>query len=29
VEEGSHDKLLTRNGYYKRLYELQYAEPAR
>lgn len=28
VEEGSHDKLLTRNGYYKRLYELQYAEPA-
>ena len=28
VEEGSHEQLLTRNGYYKRLYELQYAEPA-
>ena len=28
VEEGSHEDLLTRNGYYKRLYELQYAEPA-
>ncbi len=27
VEEGSHEQLLTRNGYYKRLYELQYAEP--
>ncbi|HEX2347018.1 MAG TPA: ABC transporter ATP-binding protein, partial [Ktedonobacterales bacterium] len=27
VEQGSHDELLTRNGYYKRLYELQYAEP--
>jgi ATP-binding cassette, subfamily B, multidrug efflux pump len=26
VEEGSHEQLLTRNGYYKRLYELQYAE---
>lgn len=26
VEEGSHDQLLSRNGYYKRLYELQYAE---
>jgi ATP-binding cassette subfamily B protein len=28
VEEGSHEQLLTRNGYYKRLYELQYAEAA-
>ena len=27
VEQGSHEELLTRNGYYKRLYELQYAEP--
>ncbi|HEU0027623.1 MAG TPA: ABC transporter ATP-binding protein [Ktedonobacterales bacterium] len=26
VEQGSHDDLLARNGYYKRLYELQYAE---
>ena len=26
VEEGSHEMLLARNGYYKRLYELQYAE---
>lgn len=26
VEEGTHDALLERNGYYKRLYELQYAE---
>jgi ATP-binding cassette subfamily B protein len=26
VEEGSHEQLLTRNGYYKRLYELQYVE---
>jgi ATP-binding cassette subfamily B protein len=26
VEEGSHDTLLARDGYYKRLYELQYAE---
>ncbi|MEO7000739.1 MAG: ABC transporter ATP-binding protein [Ktedonobacterales bacterium] len=26
VEEGSHETLLARNGYYKRLYELQYAE---
>lgn len=27
VEEGSHEQLLARDGYYKRLYELQYAEP--
>jgi len=26
VEEGTHDTLLARDGYYKRLYELQYAE---
>ncbi|MFI5275137.1 MAG: ABC transporter ATP-binding protein, partial [Ktedonobacterales bacterium] len=26
VEEGTHEALLQRNGYYKRLYELQYAE---
>jgi ATP-binding cassette subfamily B protein len=26
VEEGTHDVLLARDGYYKRLYELQYAE---
>ncbi|HEX6540864.1 MAG TPA: ABC transporter ATP-binding protein [Ktedonobacterales bacterium] len=26
VEEGTHESLLERNGYYKRLYELQYAE---
>ncbi|WIG61311.1 MAG: Heterodimeric efflux ABC transporter, permease/ATP-binding subunit 2 [Ktedonobacterales bacterium] len=26
VEEGTHEALLDRNGYYKRLYELQYAE---
>jgi ATP-binding cassette, subfamily B, multidrug efflux pump len=26
VEEGTHETLLERNGYYKRLYELQYAE---
>lgn len=26
VEEGTHEALLARNGYYKRLYELQYAE---
>ncbi|HEU5438748.1 MAG TPA: ABC transporter ATP-binding protein [Ktedonobacterales bacterium] len=26
VEEGTHEALLERNGYYKRLYELQYAE---
>jgi ATP-binding cassette, subfamily B, multidrug efflux pump len=26
VEEGTHESLLARNGYYKRLYELQYAE---
>jgi ATP-binding cassette, subfamily B, multidrug efflux pump len=26
VEQGTHDDLLARNGYYKRLYELQYAE---
>jgi ATP-binding cassette subfamily B protein len=28
VEEGRHDDLLARNGYYARLYELQYAEMA-
>jgi ATP-binding cassette subfamily B multidrug efflux pump len=26
VEEGTHDTLLARNGYYARLYELQYAD---
>ena len=26
VEEGTHEALLARSGYYKRLYELQYAE---
>ena len=26
VEEGTHDSLLGRNGYYQRLYELQYTE---
>ncbi|MBF6614669.1 MAG: ABC transporter ATP-binding protein [Chloroflexi bacterium] len=26
VEEGSHEELLARNGYYYRLYQLQYAE---
>jgi ATP-binding cassette subfamily B multidrug efflux pump len=26
VEEGDHENLLARNGYYRRLYELQYAE---
>ncbi|HEX9039266.1 MAG TPA: ABC transporter ATP-binding protein [Ktedonobacterales bacterium] len=26
VEQGTHDDLVERNGYYKRLYELQYAE---
>ncbi len=26
VEQGTHDDLLARNGYYKRLYELQYAQ---
>jgi ATP-binding cassette subfamily B protein len=26
VEDGTHESLLARNGYYKRLYELQYAE---
>src|SRR5262249_33904390 len=26
VEEGTHEDLLARNGHYKRLYELQYAE---
>ncbi len=29
VEEGAHDDLLAANGYYKRLYELQYAETLR
>ncbi|MBF6592286.1 MAG: ABC transporter ATP-binding protein, partial [Ktedonobacterales bacterium] len=30
VEEGTHETLLARSGYYKRLYELQYADlPAR
>jgi ATP-binding cassette, subfamily B, multidrug efflux pump len=28
VEQGTHDDLLERNGYYKRLYELQYASSA-
>jgi ATP-binding cassette subfamily B protein len=28
VEEGHHEDLLARNGYYARLYELQYAETA-
>jgi ATP-binding cassette subfamily B protein len=26
VEEGKHENLLARDGYYSRLYELQYAE---
>ena len=26
VEDGSHDELLALNGYYARLYRLQYAE---
>lgn len=26
VEDGTHEELLTRNGYYRRLYQLQYAE---
>jgi hypothetical protein len=26
VEEGSHEELLARNGYYYRLYQLQYQE---
>ena len=26
VEQGQHDDLLARNGYYARLYELQYAD---
>jgi ATP-binding cassette subfamily B protein len=26
VEEGKHEDLLARDGYYRRLYELQYAE---
>lgn len=29
VEEGTHDDLLAANGYYTRLYELQYAETLR
>jgi ATP-binding cassette subfamily B protein len=30
VEEGTHEALLARSGYYKRLYELQYVDsPAR
>ncbi|MFW6369099.1 MAG: ABC transporter ATP-binding protein, partial [Myxococcota bacterium] len=29
VEEGAHEDLLTRSGYYARLYELQYRGPAR
>jgi ATP-binding cassette subfamily B protein len=26
VEEGNHDQLLARRGYYHRLYQLQYAD---
>lgn len=29
VEDGSHEALLERNGYYRRLYELQYVESLR
>ena len=28
VEEGSHDELLAKNGLYKNLYELQFADEA-
>ena len=29
VEEGTHEELLERNGYYYRLYQLQYQEQER
>jgi ATP-binding cassette subfamily B protein len=29
VEQGSHDELLTQQGYYYRLYQLQYKEQER